>query len=107
MALGEQEFTGRSGTVYHFNFGTNAICRVEEETGQSYREVIDQMKSPQATAKLARLYIWAALIDRTDLTMERAGDILDDLGGAFSLLRGFQQAATEEATPIAADLVNA
>lgn len=82
---------GMSGTTYVLDFGSNAICRMEEQTGEYYGAILEQLRSPTCKAKYVRAWVWACLTDRPDLTIEQAGDILDDIGGASVVLAAFQQ----------------
>jgi hypothetical protein len=68
---------------YTLNFAsTNAICRLEESTGLSYREVLTALGRKRPKVSLLRAFVQAALIDPADVTADEAGAILDDIGGA-------------------------
>lgn len=97
--------TGMSGTVYRFVFGSNAICRMEEHTGEYYAAMLEQLRSPSCRAKYARAWVWACLQDQPGLTIEQAGDILDDIGGAGVVLAAFQDVQPPTPAEIAASAI--
>lgn len=90
--MNEIQHLGMSGTTYRFRFGSNAICLLEEQTGEYYDAILQHLRGPNCPAKYARAWVWASLIDRAGLTIEQAGDILDDIGGPSVVLEAFQQA---------------
>jgi hypothetical protein len=75
------EITGESGTVYRFNFGTNACCRVETITGISYVEVVSQLKVAAPHVALVRQFVKGTIVQPIGLTDDQIGDLIDDMGG--------------------------
>jgi hypothetical protein len=67
------------GKPREFKFTTNAICRLEERAGKSLQEVLADTAGgkDQKRTVAFRLLMWAGL---GDLTLDDAGDIMDDIG---------------------------
>jgi hypothetical protein len=84
------EFTGASGTVYSFNFGTNAACRLEEAIDRSYDDAMLELKGQSPRVSLVRQWVKAALVtpDPVTITNEQVGDLIDDIGGWTFVLVG-------------------
>lgn len=73
---------GLTGTVYTVNFsGTNTACRLEEATGKSFGECMADLRGPRPSLRLIRELARAAIIEPKDLTLDEAGDFVDDVGG--------------------------
>lgn len=96
LKSGDAEYRGASGRTYVLNFGTNTLCRLEEETKLYHGDVIEKLVALNAPVSLARAWIWASLVDRSNLTIERAGEILDDLGGPYAIVVAFQLARLKQ-----------
>ncbi len=67
------------GQPYELRFTTNAICRLEERSGQSLEALLSDTTVAGKKNLSYRLLLWAAI---GGITLEAAGDIMDDLGGA-------------------------
>jgi hypothetical protein len=67
------------GKPREFKFTTNSICRLEERAGKSLQEVLADTAGGKDTKRTVafRLLMWAGL---GDLTLDDAGDIMDDIG---------------------------
>ena len=65
------------GKAWEAKFTTNAICRVEERAGRSLEDVLADVTVPGKRTLAYRLLLWAAL---GGVTVEAAGEIMDDLG---------------------------
>ena len=65
------------GKPREFKFTTNAICRLEERAGKSLQEVLADTAEGGRRTVAFRLLMWAGL---GDLTLDDAGDIMDDIG---------------------------
>lgn len=79
---------GESGTSYEFNYGTNAMCRAEKLTGQSYNQILATMaKEPPAT--FLRQFIQATLVNPSGLDPDGVGDVIDDIGGLDVVMAQF------------------
>lgn len=65
------------GKPREFKFTTNAICRLEERAGKSLQEVLADTAEGGRRMVAFRLLMWAGL---GDLTLDDAGDIMDDIG---------------------------
>jgi hypothetical protein len=96
MARGDVPVRGASGDQYTFNFGTNACCRIEAALNIPFAEALKRLRNPEiATATMAREFIKATIVSPADVTLDQAGDIMDDLGGAVSVMRGLAAPMTE------------
>ena len=65
------------GAAYELRFTTNAICRVEERGGKSLQDVLADAAVPGKRTLAYRLLLWAGI---GGITMDAAGDLMDDLG---------------------------
>lgn len=65
------------GKSYELRFTTNAICRIEEKSGRSLEAVLADTTIPGKRTLTYRLLFWAAV---GGITLETAGDIMDELG---------------------------
>ena len=65
------------GKPREFKFTTNAICRLEERAGKSLQDVLADTAERGRQTVAFRLLMWAGL---GDLTLDDAGDIMDDIG---------------------------
>lgn len=65
------------GKPWEARFTTNAICRIEERTGQSLEEVLGGVTVPGKRTLAFRLLLWAAI---GGVTLDVAGEIMDDIG---------------------------
>jgi hypothetical protein len=65
------------GKPREFKFTTNAICRLEERAGKSLQDVLADTAEGGRRMVAFRLLMWAGL---GDLTLDDAGDIMDDIG---------------------------
>lgn len=60
---------------------TNALVRVEEETGRSFLSAINALDSDDPDPELARQFLGAVLVDPDEASAEQVAVILDDIGG--------------------------
>jgi hypothetical protein len=65
------------GKPREFKFTTNAICRLEERAGKSLQDVLADTAEGGRRTVAFRLLLWTGL---GDLTLDDAGDIMDDIG---------------------------
>jgi hypothetical protein len=65
------------GKPREFKFTTNAICRLEERAVKSLQDVLADTAEGGRRTVAFRLLMWAGL---GDLTLDDAGDIMDDIG---------------------------
>jgi hypothetical protein len=65
------------GKPREFRLTTNAICRLEERAGKSLQDVLADTAEGGRQMLAFRLLMWAGL---GDLTLDDAGDIMDDIG---------------------------
>ena len=91
MAIGDVQFTGGNGAAYTLNFGCNSLCRLEAETGKTYGAVMTQLREGDPPIALMRQVVRALLVEPKEPTLEQAGDILDDIGGADAMLLAIRQ----------------
>jgi hypothetical protein len=68
--------------VYRAKFGTNAWATLEERTGLTRDQALAALRKRRPDVGLLREFIRAGLTDPPAPTIEEAGDILDDIGGA-------------------------
>lgn len=70
--------------TFQVRFGTNALCMIEEQTGQSIGEAAKRLAvdPKQGGVRLSdlRLFWWAGLSHQGDLSAAAAGDLLDEVG---------------------------
>ena len=87
--IGNVDVKGGEGRVYTLNFGVNAMCRLEDLTGRAYHEVLMEMKKGLPSMKTIRQFVQAALVAPPAESPEQAGTIIEDIGGAASVLLAF------------------
>jgi len=86
-------------------FGVNAWCRLEDLTGRTSVDVIDELRGEQASMRTLRQFVKATLVDPKDASLDEVGDIIDDLGGPaiirgmFSVTPAVQAAPEKELVP--------
>jgi hypothetical protein len=95
-AVGNVTLNGTEGRTYTLNFGVNAMCRMEEidPKQRHYEELIGELKSKKPTMSTIRLVIAAALVDPKHATLEQAGEILEDIGGALVVMDALAKSET-------------
>jgi hypothetical protein len=71
-----------NGELNVLRFTMNSLCALEEELGEPVAALADKMKDPaQFRISMARAVLWAGLLHkRRDLTIEQAGEIIDEAG---------------------------
>lgn len=73
------------GGTYRLAYTTNAMCELEDATGEPLGRIVDRLNDPANPpgVKTLRLLLWAALIEHQDgLTVKDAGGICDAIGMA-------------------------
>lgn len=60
--------------------GTNAICAIEEATGQRVHDVLEEIQGPSPEMATLRAFLRAVLVEPADVSLDEAGVILDDIG---------------------------
>jgi hypothetical protein len=73
------------GETYRLAYTTNAMCELEDATGESLGKIVDRLNDPANPpgVKTLRLLLWAALIEhQEDMTVKGAGGICDLIGMA-------------------------
>lgn len=73
---------------YILEYGQNALCALEDETGESIPEIMVSLsKEPEkrlASFRFTRALLWAGLkAHRRNVILEDAGDILEQAGGEY------------------------
>lgn len=75
---GEVSFEA-DGKIWTMVFTTNAICELEDATGESIQAFGSKLDAPGM--KTVRVMVWAGLKSRhPEITIEAAGDIIDAVG---------------------------
>lgn len=70
------------GTPYVLRYTYNSLCEIESRAGVNFLVVMNRM-NPQPSLSDVRLLLWGGLLhNQPDLTIEQAGDIIEDLGYA-------------------------
>ena len=65
------------GKPFELRFTTNAICRVEEKSGQSLEALLADTAVSGKRTLAFRTLLWAAI---GGITLETAGEIMDEIG---------------------------
>lgn len=89
MPAGDVELKGAEDRTYRLNFGTNAMCRLEDLDGRSYHEVLAELHTGKPRMKTLRAFMQAALVDPAQATADQVGTIIEDIGGAPVILAAF------------------
>lgn len=77
MKRGAISFTV-DGVEREARIGTNAMCAYQEKTGEQFIAALGEIsKTPGDMVRLRNLF-WAAVVG--DLTVEEAGDMIEELG---------------------------
>lgn len=84
MANAARGHTGLTidGVDYTLAFTANAMCELEEKTGQSVPLFLAGLEDPKNPPgfKEIRLLLWAGLLDQHGLDLKAAGDLIDAIG---------------------------
>ena len=64
---------------------TNAMVRYQDLTGESFLDGIGALQTNQGDVRRMRNLFWAGISDVEDMTPEKAGDIMDEVGFAPAL----------------------
>lgn len=89
----EVHVTGKSGQAYTISFGTNAWCRLEDNTGRTAADALDELRGTNSSMRVLRQFVQAVLVVPKDPSLEQVGDIIDDLGGATWIRASFMATA--------------
>ena len=78
-----------NGKSYKIEYGLNAVCSLEDVTHRTLDDIVDSLKKGVADIRLARAIFWAGLLANTrSMTLERAGEILDQADSEYSSVLG-------------------
>lgn len=66
------------GKRHELRFTTNALCRIQDRTGKSMKDILGELADPKMILPTYRLLI----AEGAGVTLEDAGDIMDDIGMA-------------------------
>lgn len=78
-----------NGKSYKIEYGLNAVCSLEDVTHRTLDDIVDSLKKGVADIRLARAIFWAGLLANTrSMTLERAGEILDQADGEYCAVLG-------------------
>ena len=73
-----------NGKNYTIEYGQNAVCALEDVVHMPLSEIIDTISKGGVNMRLIRALFWAGLLSHNrGLSLERAGDILDQAGSNF------------------------
>ena len=73
------------GVEYVVKISTNAMVRYQDHTGESFLDGIAALQEHQGDIRRIRDLFWAGVSHIEDMTPEKAGDIMDDVGFATAL----------------------
>lgn len=93
---GEIEFKA-GDTVYSMAFDFNALCRIEDETGQDIQSFFTAFEKTVSMRSL-RLLVWAGLAKHHSVSLDEAGDIITEAGGVEAVIPAIEK-ATRAAFP--------
>ena len=69
--------------TYQFDLSnTNRKCKLEEATGMPFEDVLAAIRRRRTPVTVLRQFIRCGLVDPPDVSLEEAGQIMDDIGGA-------------------------
>ena len=68
------------GSEYVVRITTNAMVRYQDMTGESFLEGIAALQDDQSDIRRMRNLFWAGVSHIEDMTPEKAGDLMDDVG---------------------------
>lgn len=93
---GAVELTDSEGHAHTLKFGTNAICRIQDELGKPLGAILDDLKDEtKLDMKVIRTMVQMALVTEEEVTPEMAGDLIDDVG-LEAITKGFGAVFMEE-----------
>lgn len=73
-------------TTYKLCFSANALCELEDATGETVTEVAGKLNGQGASMKMLRTLVWAALQDEhSDIDLKGAGRVITDAGMAATM----------------------
>lgn len=93
MAIGDVTVKGLEGRSYTVNFGVNAMCRLEEQIGDGtpYHQMIAEIRTGVPRMTTIRRFFKAGMVDPKPESDEQAGEILEDIGGAVTVIAALMQ----------------
>jgi hypothetical protein len=70
------------GVDFTLAFTANAMCELEEATGQSVPKFLAGLEDPKNPPGFTeiRLLLWAGLLDQHGMTLKEAGQLIDAVG---------------------------
>lgn len=69
------------GTTYTLCLSTNALCELEDATGESVAAITERMNGSGVHMKTVRVLVWAALQDHhPDIDLKGAGNVITAAG---------------------------
>lgn len=87
------------GETWTIKLGTNAMCEIEDATGESINTIGQSMNSEKFTMRLMRTVFFCGMADYHDkLTERQVGNILDEIGfdkASDIMMRAFVLATPE------------
>ena len=90
---GSVSFTAM-GKEMTLRYSTNALCRIEDETGMAINDVLESLQTSPALSRMRAIF--RAGIDPA-LSSQEAGEVMDDLG--FERVAALVQEAFSLAVP--------
>lgn len=88
--------------TYKVDFGTNAMCRLEEgdKAGRSCAEILDAILStPSVRIATVRQLVQALLVEPLNPSLDETGAIIDDVGGPAIFILALRQSRHLQTLP--------
>ncbi|SFR40488.1 hypothetical protein SAMN04488005_1507 [Yoonia tamlensis] len=93
------------GTNYDVRVTTNAMVRYQDHSGESFLDGIAALQTSQSDVRRMRNLFWAGVSHIEDMTPEKAGDLMDEVGFAVALEKVSEAAALAFPQPSDGDAV--
>ena len=78
------------GEKWTWRLTTNAMIQVEDLAARPFLAMVAEMSTDDASMRTLRLIIWGCMIEaHPDMTLEKAGEIIDDMGGLEGVAETF------------------
>lgn len=93
------------GTNYDVRVTTNAMVRYQDHSGESFLDGIAALQTNQSDVRRMRNLFWAGVSHIEDMTPEKAGGLMDEVGFAVALEKVSEAAALAFPQPSDRDAV--
>lgn len=90
---GETEITV-DGKAYRLRFSIDALCLLEDKTGKSIMQLVNDLQTPEnVSITILRAILWAGLREHhADVDLKAAGEMIPAAGGVLPILAGIGKA---------------